>query len=608
MKRYVAMVIFVATLSTLILYRSFPKRKMLLEETVDLYLKPYWTTGIKGFITSKIDREAVNLAYKCGFNLIILDGSGEAPSLLLCGQRTVLLIHASELSRRKIPECIDGLFILWDSNPKVETVESLACVLDIVMAFSKNLYQLDGYPVIPCTADMSFKDAVLVTSHIDAGVLEYAATSMLGFILNTSLEDIRSNQDLLRILAGPRPTLNLSIVSVQFYECLRNDAGTVENLTFYMPLPRVDDRQVILWIEASGRTNETLVNVRIESIKRDEWGNNYAKISVGKFPENSILCVNLTCKVLTRYLSYDYLDHYNFEVPGEYPEPVRIFLNSSLNVEADHPELVEKAWNITTGMDNPLEIAKSFAQYVTWNVRPVDLKPWEGVSALKTLREGWGLCVRRSYLIVGLLRARGIPARLLWVVPASPEGGSSYTHCIPIVYLHLYGWVPIEPIYGVVPETIHTIPSGSVYVYYWLGSLDDESLSDSSGLIWPFHKPREAFKCSHTGIAPIEPVLSYGRYMPGQYGIVIKRFTSCIDWWKLAEISRLLLETAGSKEFESLREYFSLIKNLDAADNPGSLVEEAYFLLFGCHGISFGDMNVSMTAAIRNGTILPAIR
>jgi len=608
MKRYIAAIIVAATILTLLFFELPPKGRGQLEETADLYLRPSWTTGVKGFITLRIDEEVLNLAYKCGFNIIVFNDSEGVQPPQLCGLRTIFLIHASKLTREEIPEGVDGLLILWDSSPPVETIENLTCIFEIVMAFSKVPRQLYGYPVVPCATNTNCKDAVLIINHIDAGILEYAATSMLGFILNTSLKDIRDNQLLLRILAGPKPTLNLSMVSVQFYECLRNDAGPVDNLTFYMPLPRVDDRQAVVWIEVSGEANGTPINVKIESVLTDDWGNNYAKIRITSFPGNSIVCVNLTCKVLVRHLSYDFLEYYNFTVPERYPESVSVFLNSSLNVESDHPELMEKAWNISAGLDNPLEIARSFALYVARNVMPVTLKPWEGASALKTLREGWGLCVRRSYLLVGLLRSRGVPARLLWVVPASPDGESCYTHCIPIAYLYPYGWVPIEPIYGVVPETVHTVPSGSIYVYYWLGSLKDESISRSSGLVWPFHKPREAFKCSYKGITPVEPVFSDRRYKPGQYGVILKRFTSCVAWWKLAKISRLLLQTVGSEEFKSLEGYFSLIKDLDEADNPGHLVEEVYLLLYGCQGISLGDMNVSMTAAIRNGIILPATR
>jgi transglutaminase-like putative cysteine protease len=95
----------------------------------------------------------------------------------------------------------------------------------------------------------------------------------------------------------------------------------------------------------------------------------------------------------------------------------REFLQPTEIIDSDNPRLVALAQSITAGLDRPEDRAVALFEYVRDQVRYNPFSPFflpEHYRPTFTLDRGQGYCVQKSALLVGLCRAAGIPARLLF--------------------------------------------------------------------------------------------------------------------------------------------------------------------------------------------------
>ncbi|MGQ9627123.1 MAG: transglutaminase-like domain-containing protein [Anaerolineae bacterium] len=83
------------------------------------------------------------------------------------------------------------------------------------------------------------------------------------------------------------------------------------------------------------------------------------------------------------------------------------FLKPTEWCESDHPDIMRKARELTVGLED--DRAKAMALYEFVRSLPYMLGPTR--SAVETLKAGEGVCASKANLLVGLLRAAGIPAR-----------------------------------------------------------------------------------------------------------------------------------------------------------------------------------------------------
>jgi transglutaminase-like putative cysteine protease len=83
------------------------------------------------------------------------------------------------------------------------------------------------------------------------------------------------------------------------------------------------------------------------------------------------------------------------------------FLKPTEWCESDHPDIVGKAQELTAGLED--DRTKAMALYEFVRSLPYMLGPTR--SAVEALKAGEGVCASKANLLVGLLRAAGIPAR-----------------------------------------------------------------------------------------------------------------------------------------------------------------------------------------------------
>lgn len=127
------------------------------------------------------------------------------------------------------------------------------------------------------------------------------------------------------------------------------------------------------------------------------------------------------------------------------------YTSPSDNIQSDNQEIVDKANQLFSGITNPYYKAKKAYEFVNTYMN-YDLNNGNkgAVSALET---GTGVCEDYSELLVALLRAGGVPARVatgFWVDnskfnSSNTTSGDEDGHAWVEYYLPEYGWIVAEP-------------------------------------------------------------------------------------------------------------------------------------------------------------------
>jgi hypothetical protein len=130
------------------------------------------------------------------------------------------------------------------------------------------------------------------------------------------------------------------------------------------------------------------------------------------------------------------------------PDIRNLALGDSPGIQATAGVVRKLAAELTQGIDHPWGQAKAFVEWIQKNIRP-QYQPY--TSVVTALEKRVGDCEEMSALFVALCRAKGIPARLVWVpnhnwtefyLKDSDERG----HWIPVhpACYHWFGWTGVH--------------------------------------------------------------------------------------------------------------------------------------------------------------------
>jgi hypothetical protein len=149
-------------------------------------------------------------------------------------------------------------------------------------------------------------------------------------------------------------------------------------------------------------------------------------------------------------------------------EGMEVFLKPEFNIESDDREILEKARGISGPERNPLVVSRRLSTWVYHNLekRPVVSVP----SALEVLQTRVGDCNEHATLLVALLRASGIPARLASGLVYTR--GKFFYHAWTEAYLGK--WVSMD-------ATVNQMPVDATHVKLVEGNLDRQA--EIAGLI-----------------------------------------------------------------------------------------------------------------------------
>ena|GEM_PF-3056499 len=122
------------------------------------------------------------------------------------------------------------------------------------------------------------------------------------------------------------------------------------------------------------------------------------------------------------------------------------WLNPSVYIESDHPTIVAKAQELTKGAKTRWDAVLKIGQ---WVHREIVYVIADTPSAKLTLETRKGDCGPHSTLMVAMLRAVDIPARLVGGLVYTPVfGGSFGQHAWVEVHMGESGWIAMDPTTG----------------------------------------------------------------------------------------------------------------------------------------------------------------
>ena len=122
------------------------------------------------------------------------------------------------------------------------------------------------------------------------------------------------------------------------------------------------------------------------------------------------------------------------------------FLESSVFIDWQHPEVLQMATDLAKGCRNAEEVAKNCFLFVrdqikhSWDfeLNPVTCK------ASEVLEHGTGYCYAKSHLLAALLRANQIPAGLCYQRLTITDKPPFCLHGLNAVYFEPYGWYRMD--------------------------------------------------------------------------------------------------------------------------------------------------------------------
>ena len=197
----------------------------------------------------------------------------------------------------------------------------------------------------------------------------------------------------------------------------------------YLPLPSDDPWQTI--------TNVTLSGADHRIVRDARYGNRAVRFEVPRSGAHLIVGFD----VLRRERGVDLRSATGKPAPDRY----RRWLKSDRLVQIDG-RVRGIAAEVTAGAKTPLEKARAIYAYVLSHMRYEKKGTgWGRGDIIWACDQKYGNCTDFHSLMIGLLRASGIPARFQIGFKVPPEGGTlpGY-HCWMDFYLDGVGWVPVD--------------------------------------------------------------------------------------------------------------------------------------------------------------------
>jgi hypothetical protein len=172
----------------------------------------------------------------------------------------------------------------------------------------------------------------------------------------------------------------------------------------------------------------------------DEFGNKHVKFEI---PYNGDFVYELSARVKTKGILYEVND-YNIK---DFPENIQEYLKRSTTIESSSSEILTVSENNLRESEFT-EILNQVIFWVNDYVEYADDKDFQKYyllqrSAIETLISAKGVCDEFSNLAAALLRAKGIPTRL--VIGITFDGKEWGNHAWLEVYHKDLGWIPSDP-------------------------------------------------------------------------------------------------------------------------------------------------------------------
>jgi transglutaminase-like putative cysteine protease len=122
------------------------------------------------------------------------------------------------------------------------------------------------------------------------------------------------------------------------------------------------------------------------------------------------------------------------------------YLESSNYIDWKTPQILEKANDLSKGVEGKEALAKACFEYVRDEIKhswDFELNPVTS-KASDVLKHGTGYCYAKSHLLAALLRANDIPAGLCYQRVTISDVPPFCLHGLNAIYLQNYGWYRVD--------------------------------------------------------------------------------------------------------------------------------------------------------------------
>lgn len=248
--------------------------------------------------------------------------------------------------------------------------------------------------------------------------------------------------------------LNLSAQDIYTFERRMKAVGVsaTNTLTYTDILPQsMPNRQDILKIELSNNAAKFF-------IKKNK---KYVQFSKDDFDKNEEISIKTTVKLYRNDL---------FHAKKRQQKPLEEKHLSTYLKKEKHLDWLEKIADTITGQKEEV-LVKYIFDYV---IKKLDYDNFtsENQGVKQALERGRGDCTEYAELMVGLCRAKGLPARIVWGVIA--KNSKNARHNWVEVYFKKYGWVTFDPTHADCEDCPTTFEKMENYYIYYSYERKDE--------------------------------------------------------------------------------------------------------------------------------------
>lgn len=191
---------------------------------------------------------------------------------------------------------------------------------------------------------------------------------------------------------------------------------------------------------------------RVED-ERDSFGNNYKRVTWDNLSQDARIIMTYETSIKSELSAMES----RAGLPlSSLPPETTVFLKPTKMVQSDSPEIISLARRLTSGMSTEYQAVTSIMNFIADNIKYSYNPPQ--YDAIHTLNVRSGNCQNLAHLSMALLRAAGIPARIVggitlkdqWKVPL---GGGNYSvqgmgqggHVWIEIYFPDLGWLSYDP-------------------------------------------------------------------------------------------------------------------------------------------------------------------
>ena len=226
--------------------------------------------------------------------------------------------------------------------------------------------------------------------------------------------------------------LDLPLVFTNYYS-LKNDSSGIFEFDNTKSIPGIDNSAVLV-IRGDAYRKVLVTNPGGVSLIKDYEVKNYSQ-KITSISNTSVEVELFTNAYIETNNEYPLLT-------SLYPIDVQQYLNPvSGSIQSDDPQIITLSQQIVNGTTNQTQIIENTIMWMQNNIDPIDSSISQPQDALSVLTRGSAVCMGYSNLTAAILRAVGIPTKV--VTGCTGTIGHAWNE----IYFQNIGWVPSDSLH-----------------------------------------------------------------------------------------------------------------------------------------------------------------